>query len=119
MVFFLYISLLKIIIVELITKAAPNKVFIVGTSSHIKYPNTIANNKVKYFKGVTSETSEYLYDWLNHKLATPPKIPIKDNKIKWFKLGIIQPWGIVKKLKIVIERWKNKMVKSINKIIGG
>ena len=50
------------IIVEIITKAAPNKVFIVGTSSHIKYPNTIANNKVKYFKGVTSETSEYLYD---------------------------------------------------------
>ena len=44
------------------TKEAPNKVLIVGISCQIKYPNTIANNKVKYLRGVTSETSEYLYD---------------------------------------------------------
>ena len=54
------ISLLKIIIEEAITKIAPTKVFTDGTSPQIKYPNTIAKTKAKYFKGVTSETSEYL-----------------------------------------------------------
>ena len=90
----------------MITKKAPNNVLIVGISPQIIYPKIIAKTKARYFKGVTSETSEYLYDWLNHRLATPPKIPIKDNIIKWFKLGITQPWGIVKKLNKVIEREK-------------
>ena len=66
----------------MITKKAPVKVLIVGISPQIKYPNIIANTKARYFKGVTRETSEYLYDWLNHKFATPPKIPMNDNKIK-------------------------------------
>ena len=67
---------------EIITKKAPNNVLIVGISPQMKYPKIIAKTKAKYFKGVTSETSEYLYDWLNHKLAIPPKMPIKDNIIK-------------------------------------
>ena len=67
----------------MITKKAPNNVLIVGISPQIKYPKIIAKTKAKYFRGVTRETSEYLYDWLNHKLATPPKIPIKDSMIKW------------------------------------
>ena len=46
----------------MITKKAPIKVLIVGTSPHMKYPKIIAKTKAKYFKGVTSETSEYLYD---------------------------------------------------------
>ena len=46
----------------MITKKAPNNVLIVGTSPQIKYPKIIAKTKAKYFKGVTSETSEYLYD---------------------------------------------------------
>ena len=58
--FFKYISLLKIIKEEAITKKAPIKVLIVGISSHIKYPKIIANTKAKYFKGVTKLTSEYL-----------------------------------------------------------
>ena len=91
---------------EIITKAAPNKVLIVGISSQIKYPKTIANSKVKYLRGVTSETSEYLYDWLNHKLATPPKIPTIDNKIKSLMSGMIHPCGIVKKLNKVIDNEK-------------
>ena len=44
----------------------------VGISSQIKYPKITANTKAKYFNGVTSETSEYLYERLNHKLATHP-----------------------------------------------
>ena len=76
---------------ETITKKAPISVFIVGTSFHIKYPKIIANTKAKYFNGVTKLTSEYLYDWVNHKLANPPRIPIMDNKDKSIKLGIFQP----------------------------
>ena len=64
------------------------------------------STKAKYFNGVTRETSEYLYDWLSHKFATPPKIPIKESKARWFKLGITQPCGIVKKLNKVIESEK-------------
>ena len=64
------------------TKKAPANVLIVGISPQIKYPNVIAKTKAKYFKGVTRETSECLYDWLNHKFATPPKIPMNDNKTK-------------------------------------
>ena len=45
-----------------ITKNAPNIVFIVGISPQIKYPNIIANTNAKYFKGVTKDTSENLYD---------------------------------------------------------
>ena len=90
----------------MITNIAPNNVFNVGISSQIKYPNIIANGNAKYFKGVTKETSEYLYDWPNHKLATPPKIPIIDNINKSLKSGITHPWGIVKKLKRVIDNEK-------------
>ena len=66
----------------MITKKAPVNVLIVGISSQIKYPKIIANTRAKYFRGVTRETSEYLYDWLNHKFAAPPKIPINDNNTK-------------------------------------
>ena len=66
----------------MITKKAPNKVLIVGISPQIKYPNIIAKTKARYLRGVTRETSEYLYDWLNHKFATPPKTPIKNNNRK-------------------------------------
>ena len=90
----------------MITKKAPINVLIVGTSPQIKYPKIIANTKAKYFNGVTRETSEYLYDWLSHKFATPPKMPIKESKTRWFKLGITQPCGIVKKLNKVIESEK-------------
>jgi hypothetical protein len=44
------------------TKKAPASVLMVGISPQIKYPNIIAKTKAKYFKGVTRETSEYLYD---------------------------------------------------------
>ena len=64
---------------DIITSEAPINVLIVGISSQIKYPKIIAKTKAKYFKGVTKETSEYLYDWPNHKFATPPKMPTKDN----------------------------------------
>ena len=48
------------IIVEIITKAAPNNVLIVGISFQIKQPKNIAKTKAKYFSGVTNDTSEYL-----------------------------------------------------------
>ena len=90
----------------MITKKAPISVFNVGISSQIKYPKTIAKTKAKYLRGVTKDTSEYLYDWLNHKFATPPKTPTIDNNIKCFRLGITQPWGIVRKLSKVIDKEK-------------
>ncbi len=62
----------------------------------------MAKTRAKYFKGVTKDTSENLYDWLNHKFATPPNIPNKDNIAKSTMLGIIQPLLIVVKLTIVI-----------------
>ena len=96
--------------VEIITKKAPIKVFIVGISSQIKYPKIIANTKAKYFKGVTKDTSEYLYDWLSHKFATPPKKPIIDNKIRSIKLGINQPKGMVNIPAIVMTAEKNKEI---------
>ena len=46
----------------MMTKEAPANVLTVGISSQIKYPKIIAKTKAKYFKGVTRETSEYLYD---------------------------------------------------------
>ena len=94
------------IIDDNITNKAPDKVLILGTSFQNKYPNNIPKTKARYFKGVTRETSENLYDWLNHKFATPPNIPTKDSKAKWFKLGITQPFGIVKKLNKVIDNEK-------------
>ena len=44
----------------MITNKAPIKVLTDGTSSQIKNPKNIAKIKAKYFKGVTSETSENL-----------------------------------------------------------
>ena len=104
------ISLLKIIIDEVITNAAPIKVLLDGISCHMKKPNPIANIKAKYFNGVTKDTSENLYDWLSHKFATPPKKPIIDNKIRSIKLGINHPKGIVNIPAIVIAAEKNKEI---------
>ena len=92
------------------TKKAPVNVFKVGISSQIKYPKIIAKTSVKYFKGVTRETSEYLYDWLNHRFEAPPKIPIKDNIIKWLRLGITHPDGIVKRLNNVMAIEKKREI---------
>ena len=78
----------------------------VGISSQNIYPNNMAKTNAKYFIGVTRETSEYLYDWVNHKFANPPKIPTIDNKNKSNKFGIIQPWWKVKKIIIIIEKEK-------------
>ena len=64
----------------MITKKAPIRV-LDGISFQIKYPKIIAKTKVKYFSGVTNETSEYLYDWLSHKLANPPKTPTNIKEI--------------------------------------
>ena len=75
----------------MITRNAPINVLKVGISPQIKYPKIIAKTKAKYFNGVTNDTSENLYDWLSHKFATPPKIPIKDKSIRSFKFGINQP----------------------------
>ena len=60
--FFKIISLLKIIKEEIITNNAPIKVLNVGISPQMKNPNIIAKTSAKYFKGVTKDTSEYLYD---------------------------------------------------------
>ena len=78
------------------TSNAPNNVLIEGISSQIKYPKIIPNTNAKYFKGDTRETSDNLKDWLSHKFATPPNIPIIDSIIKSPKSGIIHPNGIVK-----------------------
>ena len=51
----------------------------------------MAKTKAKYFNGVTSETSENLYDCVSHKFASPPKIPKSDNKNKSFIFGNNQP----------------------------
>ena len=45
-----------------ITNEAPIIVLKLGISSQIKYPKIIAKTSAKYFKGVTKETSENLYD---------------------------------------------------------
>ena len=89
-----------------ITKAEPNNVEIVGTSSHIKKPNIIPNIKAKYFNGVTNETSDNLYDWLKSKFATPPNTPTRDNKIKSFNDGITHPNGKDINPNIVIDAEK-------------
>ena len=99
------------------TKKAPANVLIVGISPQIKYPNIIAKTKARYFKGVTRETSEYLYDWLSHKFEAPPKIPIKDNIIKWLRLGITHPDGMVKRLNIVIAKEKNRDICQTGSVV--
>ena len=58
--FFRTISRLNIINDENITNEVPIRVFDVGISSQIKYPNIIAKTNAKYFNGVTRETSENL-----------------------------------------------------------
>ena len=88
------------------TKAAPNSVLTVGTSFQIKYPKKIAKTKPKYLSGVTKDTSDSLKDWLNHKLATPPNTPTIESNMKSLKSGITHPWGMVKKLRIVIAKEK-------------
>ena len=93
-----------------ITKKAPDIVFNVGISPQIKNPKIIANTKAKYFNGVTKDTSENLYERLNHKFASPPKTPNKDNINKSFNDGIIQPKGIVNKLAKVIASEKYKEI---------
>ena len=103
--------------VEKITNAAPNKLLIVGTSSQIKYPKIIAKTKAKYFRGVTRETSEYLYDWLSHKLATPPKIPIMARIKKSLIVGITQPRGIESKLNNVIDIEKNNEISHTGSVV--
>ena len=100
----------------MITKNAPANVLVVGTSPQIKYPKIIAKTKAKYFKGVTRETSEYLYDWLNHKFETPPKIPTRDSNTKWLRLGITHPDGMVKKLIKVIAREKNREINQTGSV---
>ena len=44
----------------MMTRKAPINVLIVGISPQIKYPKIIAKTNAKYFRGVTSDTSEYL-----------------------------------------------------------
>ena len=89
-----------------ITNKAPINVLIVGISSQIKYPNTIANTNAKYFKGLTKLTSENLYDCDNHKFAIPPRMPINESKIRSTKDGIIHRSYRERKLKIKIENEK-------------
>ena len=74
-----------------ITNIAPTNVFVVGISSQNIYPKNIAKINAKYFRGVTKETSENLYDWVSHKFASPPRMPTMDRKSISFKLGKIQP----------------------------
>ena len=75
----------------MITNIAPNNVLELGISDQNMYPKNIAKRSAKYFKGVTRETSEYLYDCVNQRLARPPKIPTIDKRNKSFKFGNIQP----------------------------
>ena len=74
--FLRYISLLKIINDEIITKPAPIKVFIVGISPQIRYPKNIAKTKAKYLRGVTNDTSEYLYAVSYTHLTLPTTSPV-------------------------------------------
>ena len=81
------------------------------------YPKIIANNNAKYFKGVTRETSENLYDCVSHKFASPPKIPTMDNRKKSLRLGKIQPWGNVKKLITIIDIEKYKPISQTGSVV--
>ena len=112
-----YISLLKIIIDEKITNKAPDKVLQVGISFQIKYPKKMANGNAKYLRGVTKDTSDNLYAWVNNKFATPPKIPIIESKKKSFTLGISQPSKIVKVLQTNILNEKQKPINQIGSVV--
>ena len=101
----------------MITKKAPIRVFIDGISFQIKYPKIIAKTKVKYFSGVTNETSEYLYDWLSHKLANPPKTPTNTKRNRSKKSGIFQPQGIEKKLARVIAIEKKSDINQTGSVV--
>ena len=90
----------------MITNVDPINVVYVGISPQIRYPNKIAKTNAKYFKGVTKETSDNLYDWVSHKFPKPPIIPNKDNKNKSFIDGNSHPCGIVTKLTIIIDKEK-------------
>ena len=114
--FFKIISRRKIINDDETTNKAPNKVFNVGTSFQIKYPNIIANIRARYFSGVTKLTSENLYDCDNHKFAIPPRTPIDDSKIKSIKDGIIHCWYKEKKLNIKIENEKKKLINQTGSV---
>jgi hypothetical protein len=69
-------SLLKIIAVLIIIKKAPNNVEYDTTSSKIKIPEIIAKIRLRYFIGVTKETSALRIDIVNKILPIDPKIPI-------------------------------------------
>ena len=114
--FFKVISLLKIINEDTITNNAPINVLSEGISSQIKYPKIIAKTSPKYLRGVTRETSANLYDWLNHKLATPPKIPIIESKNRSLRLGKTHPKGMVNKLANVIVIEKNNDISQIGSV---
>ena len=101
----------------MITRKEPIRVLNVGTSFQIKNPKIIAKTSAKYFKGVTRDTSENLYDWLSHKFATPPKTPIKDNKIRSLISGIIQPKGIVNILTSVIAAEKLREINHTGSVV--
>ena len=77
----------------------------------------IAKTKVKYFSGVTNETSEYLYDWLSHKLANPPKTPTNTKRNRSKKSGIFQPQGIEKKLASVIAIEKKSEINQTGSVV--
>ena len=115
--FFNLISLLKIIIEDNITNIAPHKVLSVGISPQIKKPKIIAKISARYFNGVTKDTSENLYAWLNHKFAAPPNIPKKVNITKSLKLGIIHPLEIVARLVIVIAIEKLREINHTGSVL--
>ena len=71
-------------------------------SGQLANPKKIAIGNAKYLRGVTKDTSDNLYAWVNNKFATPPKIPTIESKKKSFTLGISQPSKIVKVLQINI-----------------
>ena len=101
---------------DIITSEAPINVLIVGISSQIKYPKDIANINPKYLRGVTRETSDNLYDWLNNKLAVPPKKPIVHNSKKSLKVGMIHPNGIDKTPTIVIANEKKNEINQTGSV---
>ena len=101
---------------DIITSEAPINVLIVGISSQIKYPKDIANINPKYLRGVTRETSDNLYDWLNNKLAVPPNKPIVHKSKKSLKVGMIQPNGIDKTPTIVIAKEKKNEINQTGSV---
>ena len=114
--FFIVNSRRKIITEDNITNNPPNKDLKDGISPQIINPKKIAKTKPRYFNGVTKDTSENLYDWLNHRLAIPPKKPTKD-KIKKSKYeGVFHPYGNVHKPAIVIAIEKFKEINQTGSV---